>query len=485
MAEAEKIERFLARPDVRRLFRWMTARRRSGNGPALSGQCRLERFFEAYAEGRARWWRPEFTLPYLLTEYVRRKTGATPETLRKRVFGNPAVRHGLVATIRSVGRLGLTQPQRFVTPLMVVWNFTQACNLKCEHCYQEAGRRADDELSFNEQKRIVDTLAARNVAMIAFSGGEPVMSPTFLPIARYVADRGMHLTVATNGTLLSPEKVQAMVQAGIRYAEISLDSVDPAKHDAWRGASGYWERAVAGIRNVVGNPAIKCGVAMTVVRWNLRELEAVLEWCIAEGVDTFYAFNFIPTGRARRLVDQDLNPDEREHMLAVLQRYLVDGRISIMSSAPQYGRACLELGDPTDPVNTGHYGYGGGKMTRVLARYVGGCGAGRCYMAIQPNGNVTPCVFLPITVGNFRTHSFDAMWNHPVMELLRDREDRTGHCKVCDYKYHCGGCRARSWGYFRDLRRADPGCKFNQTEWDEVTRAVERAVEAPPIEVAG
>jgi len=51
---------------------------------------------------------------------------------------------------------------------------------------------------------------------------------------------------------------------------------------------------------------------------------------------------------------------------------------------------------------------------------------------------------------------------------LRDRDDRTGHCRICDYKYHCGGCRARAWGYFKDLRRSDPGCKFNQAEWQAI-----------------
>ena len=454
----------LARPDIQRVFRWITAQR-------ADGSCWLGRFFQAYADGTLRWWQGEFALPYLLTEFVRRRTGASRQTMATRVFGNPATRHGLVATVRSVGHLGLTQPQRFVAPLMVVWNFTQACNLQCKHCYQEAGRRLDDELTLDEQKGVVDLLARRDVAMIAFSGGEPLMAPTFLDVVRHAAGHGLHLTVATNGTLCTGDRVREMADAGIRYVEISLDSVDPARHDAFRGAEGYWGRAVAGISNVARAEGVKCGVAMTVTRWNLDEMEPMLEWCIAEGVDTFYAFNFIPTGRARNIVDADLSPDQRERMLAVLQKYLVDGRISIMSSAPQYGRACLELGDPTSPVNTGHYGYGGGRMTRVLAQYVGGCGAGRCYCALQPNGVLTPCVFMPIPLGNVRTDSFDALWNRPVMELLRDRDARDGHCRVCDFKYHCGGCRARSWGYFRDLRRADPGCRFNQADWDEVVRA--------------
>jgi radical SAM protein with 4Fe4S-binding SPASM domain len=469
---AEKIERFLARPTARWLFRAMTAKKPGGS-------CWLQRFFEAYADGSVRWYQPEFALPYLLTEYVRKKTGAKRETIAGRVLGNPATRRGLVATIRSVGHLGISQPQQFLAPLMVVWNFTQACNLQCKHCYQEAGKRHDDELTLEEQKRIVDLLAERDVPMIAFSGGEPLMSPTFLQVARYAADKGLHLTVATNGTLCTPDRVKAMVDAGLKYIEISLDSTDPAKHDAWRGADGYWERAVTGIRNVIATPGVRCGVAMTITRWNLAEMEPMIQWSIAEGAKAFYAFNFIPTGRARDVVDQDLTPGEREQMLGVLQKYLVDGRISILSSSPQYGRACLELGDPTSPVNTGHYGHGGGKMTRIFARYVGGCGAGRAYCAIQPNGDVTPCVFLPVKVGNLRTDPFETIWNHPTMKLLRDRSDREGHCRTCDYKFNCGGCRARSWGYFRDLRQADPGCKFNLAAWNRLAEEKGDKTEAP------
>ena len=132
-------------------------------------------------------------------------------------------------------------------------------------------------------------------------------------------------------------------------------------------------------------------------------------------------------------------------MLKILQKTLSEDKIAVMSSATQYGRACLELGDGQGRINTGHYGYSSGAKTRILARYVGGCGAGRCYCAIQPDGQVTPCVFLPITIGDIRQDDFSEMWlNHPLLKLLRDREDRSGHCKTCDYKYYCGGCRARS-----------------------------------------
>ena len=87
---------------------------------------------------------------------------------------------------------------------------------------------------------------------------------------------------------------------------------------------------------------------------------------------------------------------------------------------------------------------------------------------------------MPIEIADLRRDDFQEVWlNHPLLKLLRDREDRSGHCKVCDYKYYCGGCRARSHGYFGDLRRSDPGCKFNLAEWNEVLAGLERA--APTV----
>lgn len=475
MADPDKIIRLLRRPSVQAVFRRITRRRRDGG-------CTLSDFFRAYATGRMSLAeRARFAVPLWVTEYVRKRVGASRDTLARRVFGHGPTARALVNTVRSVGRLGLTEPQNFVAPLMVVWNFTQACNFRCRHCYQDAHKVLPDELTLDEQIAVVDRLAALDVPMLAFSGGEPLMGRNFWAVVAHAGKVGFHMSVATNGSLCTPQNVRRLVDCGIRYTEVSLDSIDPAKHDAFRGGQGYWQAAVRGIDACIADPDMKVGVATTVTRLNIDELENIIAWCIDRGVNTFYAFNFIPTGRGREIVDLDLSPEERERMLGILQKTLVEDRIAVMSSATQYGRACIELGNAEAPINTGHYGYSSGRKTRLLARYVGGCGAGRCYCAIQPNGKITPCVFMPIEIGDIRTDDFEQLWlTHPVLKLLRDRDDRDGHCRVCDYKFYCGGCRARSWGYFGDLRRSDPGCRFNQADWDGLVTSAEpvRATDA-------
>jgi len=464
MGRAEQIEALLGRRDVQSVLRRLTRRRRDGG-------CLLADFFAGYGgDGVPLWRRPALVLPTLLTEWIRRKTGASREVLRGRVLGHEPTRRALVNTVRSIGRLGLTRPQRFAAPLLVVWNFTQACNLSCRHCYQSAHGPLPDELDLRRQTAILDDLRANDTSWVAFSGGEPLMGRNFWPVVAYAARTGFHVSVATNGTLLTRDVVKRLVDCGVRYIEISLDSADPDKHDAFRGGRGYWARTVSGIDCAVAQPGVRVGIAPTITRLNLHELPRLIDFAVEHGADTFYAFNFVPVGRAGEATEIDLTPEMREEMLAVLYAELNRGRIAVMSTAAQMGRVCLERAGDDGLVSTGHYGFGKASLARVMAGYVGGCGAGRCYLAIQPNGLVTPCVFMPnLVIGDFRKERLADFWfDHPVLELLRDRDRRTGHCAVCAFKTTCGGCRARPLAYFGDLTRSDPGCIHNQAEWQEV-----------------
>jgi len=466
MADPKRIEQILASPLARSVLRAVTRKRKSGD-------CLLAEVFEKYGspdltiKDRLRLW-PFFAA----ANYACAKAGGTRQGMRDGVFRHRARARALVNTARAIGRYGLVKPQTFSAPLMVVWNFTQACNFRCVHCYQNAQTRLPDELTLDEQLAFVDQLCEIDVPMLAFSGGEPMISPNFWPVVEHAGKRGLYMTLATNGSFLTPESVARLVQAGVRYAEVSVDSVSPEKHDRFRGVKGSWEKAVGGLKNAIANGKMRTGLAATITRQNFGELKDLIEFAIRIGAQTFYAFNFIPTGRGCDISEEDLSPGQREEMLRILHRYLCEHRIAIVSSAPQLARACLSFPIPegmTGMINTGHYGASEGERAKILAKYTGGCGAGRCYLAVQPNGVVTPCVFMSIPVGNIREKPLAEIWGaSDVFNTLRDRDDRSDHCLNCDYKYHCGGCRARSWGYYHDLRRGDPGCLRNAELWKEL-----------------
>ena len=80
-------------------------------------------------------------------------------------------------------------------------------------------------------------------------------------------------------------------------------------------------------------------------------------------------------------------------------------------------------------------------------------------MAIQPDGVVTPCVFLPIPIGNLRRDRLEDIWkNNKVINDLKDKDLLKPPCGECEYRYVCGGCRARAYAYFGDYLERDPGC---------------------------
>ena len=143
-------------------------------------------------------------------------------------------------------------------------------------------------------------------------------------------------------------------------------------------------------------------------------------------------------------------------------------KIEIVTTAPQYGRVVLQMSGEEEVAPT-HFYVGGDIAVKSVAEFIGGCGAGRIYAGIQPNGDVIPCVFLPISVGNIRNKEFKEIWEKsPILNKLRDKDLIKGFCGTCPYRYVCGGCRARAYAYFNDILAPDPGCIYNIKYWKKL-----------------
>ncbi len=387
------------------------------------------------------------------------------ESSLKNFVKDPTARSGLVNVIRGIAKYGITKPQILDAPFLVVWNFTNACNLKCKHCYQRAGARANDELTVEEKFRAVEEMARAGVVSIGFSGGEPLLAYDFYDVVGKVKKEGMHVALATNGTLITSKVAKRLKDVGVDYVEVSLDSAEPERHDAFRGVSGSFYRALEGIKHCVDQGIFTC-VATTVTQLNLHEISDIIGLAENLRAQRFIAFNFIPAGRGTDVAEIDLSPEQRESLLKMLIDKNASGEIQALSTAPQLARVSLQLsgGEIVAPTHMyiglpSHIGRPSWDL-KVVAEFIGGCGAGRLYCSLQPNGDVSPCVFMPgLIVGNIRESSFMDIWEkNEVMRRLRDRRWLEGRCGNCKYKHVCGGCRARALGYFNDIMAPDPGC---------------------------
>jgi len=420
-----------------------------------------------------------------------RAFGITEDQLKEK-FKDAYWRRGLVNVLKGIAWFGVKHPYVPGAPFQVVWNITHVCNLKCVHCYESAGAKGQDELSTEEALRGIDILADAGVLILAFSGGEPTMRPDILRLIEHSSKRGMFTAMATNAMLFSSrKKVQQFKKAGLQFAQISLDGLNPETHDRFRGVPGCFEKTVQGIKNCVAE-GLFVEMATTVTRFNYREIPGVIDFAEKLGVNWFMLYNFVPTGRGVEIVKSDLTPDEREDVLKLCWNKMKVADVDVLSTAPQFARIAQEI--EAKPILTGDAGliasgtqsqsedyvvpthfYNpklSGQLKR-LADFIGGCGAGRFYLSLEPNGDIYPCVFFPhneaMRVGNLFKDDFEEIWrNSKLFWKIRDKDKLKENCGSCQYRYTCGGCRARAYNYFNDVLAPDPGCVRNKKFWSKL-----------------
>jgi radical SAM protein with 4Fe4S-binding SPASM domain len=374
-------------------------------------------------------------------------------------------RNAVLNLVESFEYFGIKKPMVLCAPFLVVWDFTHKCNLRCKHCYSNSGEVGEEELTTEQALTVVDQLADAHVTALAFSGGEPLTRKDFFQIAHHAADRGLYVSLASNGTLLTRENVQKLKEAKVNYVDISIDGATAKTHDEFRGVAGAFERAITGLKNCVDADICTC-IATTVGKNNLSELPGIIDLAEQFEVERFTYFNFIPAGRGKDFADQDLSPQEREDVMKYLLNRMSSGcKTTILATAPQLARVAAQCqgSSGTGEVTLALAHMQTVKVTKKavpLGEFIGGCGAGRLYCSISPQGEVRPCVFLPVSVGNLKTQTFKGVWlNAPLLNAFRNRLNLKVSCSKCQYKFICGGCRARSAAYHDgDALNGDPGC---------------------------
>ena len=326
--------------------------------------------------------------------------------------------------------------------MIVSWNTTNACNMYCDHCYRDAGCKAEEELSTAEAKTLLEQIARAGFKIMIFSGGEPLMRPDIVELVAYAASLGLRPVFGTNGTLITLEMAQKLKAAGAMGMGISLDSMDREKHNKFRKFPGAWEGAVQGMRNCRA-AGLPFQIHTTVMEWNNHELEALTDFAVAEGAVAHHFFFLVPTGRAKTIEAESLRAEAYEDTLTRIMKKQQEGEIELKPTcAPQFLRIAAQMGMKT--------------------RFRRGCLAGTAYCIISPRGKVQPCAYLNMELGDVRQTPFDEIWkNSEVLNKLRTLE-YSGGCGSCEYKRACGGCRARAAYYHEgDYMAEEPWCLYH------------------------
>lgn len=326
--------------------------------------------------------------------------------------------------------------------MIISWNSTNQCNMFCDHCYRDAGAKVAEELSTGEAKAMLDEIAKAGFKIMIFSGGEPLMRPDLYELVAYAKSLGLRPVLGTNGTLITVEAARKLKEAGVMGAGISLDSMDEQKHDELRRYQGAYREAIQGMKNC-REAGLPFQIHTTVFDWNQDELEAITDFAVEIGAVAHHFFFLVPTGRAVNIEEESLRAEAYEKVLTRIMKKQQEVKIELKPTcAPQFMRIAKEMG--------------------MDLRFQRGCLAGTSYCIISPKGDVQPCAYLNIPLGNVREIPFSELWhNHPVFQELRTLNYKGG-CGTCKYKKVCGGCRARAYFYHdHDYMAEEPWCLYH------------------------
>ncbi|MDR2035324.1 MAG: putative heme d1 biosynthesis radical SAM protein NirJ2 [Coriobacteriales bacterium] len=326
--------------------------------------------------------------------------------------------------------------------MIVSWLTTNRCNLKCQHCYQDADTleaSTANELDTLEAKTLIDQIARAGFKIMIFSGGEPLLREDIFELVAYASFKGLRPVFGTNGMLITLEVAQKLKAAGAAAMGISLDSLDEAKHNNFRGDPDAWRLAIQGMENCTA-AGLPFQIHTTIVDWNKDEVLDIIDFAVEKGAIAHQPFFLIPVGRGVYIAETSIEVLENEELLSKIMEKSTQVPISVKPTcAPQFVRIAEQLG--------------------IETRYSRGCLAGLTYCIINPQGIVQPCAYMKQQAGNVRQQDFDVIWaESPLFETLRT-EAYADPCGSCDYKKRCGGCRARAAYYHEDnFMAADEYC---------------------------
>jgi len=321
-------------------------------------------------------------------------------------------------------------------------------------------------------------MGGAGVAILTFSGGEPLLRKDLYSAIRRANDSGMLCTVASNGTLMTQEVAENLAKTGVRRVEIGLDGATAETHDFLRNRAGSFEATIDGIRNCAAVGFDEIATTMTLHSKNAHELKQTIDLAEELGATRFYLNRLIPAGRGVEASYLDVSATEKIEALQTLYDRFhssVTKGFGIQCYArgmTYYARLGYEQSNGEvftvsealsgyERMFQGKFGLEISKIVRKLATGFGGCSAGLTYAGLSASGDLLPCVPAPMGLGNLLEQKLEKIWiRNSLLNYIRDRNASKGSCSMCTYRGLCGGCRYTAHITQGDWLASDTSCPF-------------------------
>ncbi len=306
-------------------------------------------------------------------------------------------------------------------PYRVDLALTYRCNNNCSHCYVPPERRGWDatkEIDTAKWKKILDTLLDQAIPHVTFTGGEPTLRDDLVELIQYSEEIGIIAGLVTNGRRLTKPLVNDLVNAGLDYVQITLESHLPEIHDQMVGTPGAWKETLAGLKRFIATD-IYTLTNTTMTQLNRPTLTETVAFLAKLGQKQFAMNGLIYSGSGKEVADEQAIPEED----------LDDIITDILAEAAEHDIRLIWY-SPTQYCNFDPTEYGLGPRR---------CSAAYSSLAIEPNGDVLPCQSYFEPLGNLLKTDWKTIWNHPTAKALRGHKKIADKCLSCELLKACGG----------------------------------------------
>ena len=336
------------------------------------------------------------------------------------------------------------------------------CNNNCPHCYSHDRRvplakpvpllsPLPSLLSLIQWRDVLERLATIGVPHAIFTGGEPTLFDGLPELVRRSTELGLVSGVNTNGRRLSdPAYVESLRAAGLDHVQITLQSYDPAVHDAMSGAAAF-DETVRGLKNSLA-AGLHAITNTTLTRRNVGQAGRLVEFLHGLGITTFAMNGMIFAGGGRTSGDE-IAPEELAPVLADVRDRAAELKMRFLWYTPtEYCRLSpveLELGPRR-------------------------CNAGEYSICIEPNGDVIPCQSYYVPAGNILRDRWRDIWES---DLFRGFRRRTADPRGAGLPERCWNCP--------DLPLCGGGCPLEREHNAPGSHALHGNPRVPTLRVDG
>jgi len=257
------------------------------------------------------------------------------------------------------------------------FQYDYTCNFRCSHCSVKRfqGKKKGRFFTISDVKELSRQADEMGLAHIVITGGEPLLFPDFDDIVKAIDPQKFYITSDTNGWFLDLKRAKHLKNIGVDKIQLSLDSLSAADHDDFRRKPGSYERALRAI-----DASLEAGlniiIATVVTKQRVRSQEFIefLEFAKNKGVGVFVTYAK-PVGAWEGNYDVLISKDDMDYIRELEKKYNIFTHLT-----PSYG---LNLG----------------------------CIAVKRMVSITKYGDVMPCPYIHVSLGNF--------FEEPLKEIIK------------------------------------------------------------------